>query len=403
MSAELRFVISGDASPLKQTLNSAKYQTVAFANSIRSGIIGSIANQFAAIASLGVITKLTKDTIAFGGKMADLADTLKVNVEWLQRMRAAAIATGATEDDLFRTMMEMQRSRQAAALNPAGVQGLALGRLGFTAAEISGPGSLSAQQFVERIMAAFQGGATAQAENDVRAIGGRTASRLLLSFAQGIDENANVMSEATIDALDEIGDRFAVLRTQLMVELAPAILLVSSALSKLIGNYGQYNEVLSSVFGGIFSGASRAADIFRERFAGKEHGFGSAEEKATVGGAFRALLTGMKDGWKDAQSSVTSKVDEQDNEREAKEKAREARRRRNETGFDFATGDNEKQARLIRRTAIETDKLSKAGLFTVSGLLVRPRDVAIQEKQLATLQKIETNTRPTETDDNPFN
>lgn len=415
MSAELKVTITGDASRLSQAFGSAKVQAQAFANSIRQSVVGSIANQFAALASVGVITGLSAKTIQFAGHMRDLADTLKVNVEWLQKLRNAAKASGGDENTIARFMQRVQQSRESAATNPGGKQAAAFGRLGFSAGEVSGPSSLNAQAFAEKIMKAFAEGG-AQAENDVITVGGRTAFKLVNAFRQGIEEAGPIMSEDLVDQLDEIGDEFEILKTQLMVDLAPAIIMVSKAISKLLGSYGQYNEVMSSLMAGStqLELGTAAKGLFKGMFTFDE---GKAKEgKAefqnsgiakVAGNLFNAIFTFDEtkakeakelfwkffgDIWKSAQDAAVTKEGEQEltreQMREQRKREREERRKRENEGFNFDGAAGDKKFKVEK---IQQDALSKSGLFTASGMLARA-EIRIEQEQLNVLRTIADNT-----------
>ena len=386
MSAELRVVITGDGSGLSQAFARAKTQAGAFANSIRTGVIGSISGQFASLVSIGVLTGLSAKTISFAGHMRDLADTLKVNVEWLQKFRNAAVATGSSEDDFAAFMVKVQASRQAAFNKPNSAQGQAFGRLGFSPGEISGANSLSPQAFVEKLVKAFSEGG-AEAENDIRTVGGRSAYKLVNAFRQGIDDAGPIISEDLIDALDDIGDEFEVLKTQLMVDLAPAIVTTANALNGFLG----WIREIGAYLGGLF--LSRAPGSVADQ--NDERGM-SPKQKEVLRRAQKAKGWVFGDGDSQAGQAAldVEKKDGQRREviRSQRQAERAARRRRESSGPNFTADEKDaKEPRAQKVQAIKTDALSKAGLFTVSGLLARPNPV--EQEQLKTLRKIEENTR----------
>ena len=381
MGAELKVAIVGDGSGLSQAFASAKVQAGEFANSIRTSIVGSISSQMAGLLSVGAVTGLSAKTIEFAGHMRDLADTLKVNVEWLQKMRNAAKATGATEDDLGKIMMRIQQSRQSAFANPEGPQGSAFKRLGFSAGEISGPNSLNPQAFVEKLMKSLAAGAN---ENDVAIVGSRAAFKMLNAFRQGIDDNSSVITEDVIDALDAIGDEFEILKTQLMVDIAPAIVFVSESLR----GFKYWIDKVTAAAAGASVGTEKLGEKSGRAFSKSGGGI-----KGIASAAVAILKNGSDDVVGGAGQAIITEEERQD-ERDAEIRARLAaerasRRKREKKGPDF-----DQEIRKESRFKIEkvsTDALSKSGLFTVSGLLAKP-ELRIEQEQLNALNKIVDNT-----------
>lgn len=197
---------------LKQAVNSFGRQT-----------FGGIQSQIAGAFTVGALVAFSKKTIDFAGNMRDLADRLSVNVEWLQKMNNAARQAGSSAEDLANFMNEVGKSRQAAVLDPKGKEAKAFNRMGMTSADMSG---LSSQAFIEKMVKAFEGGASVQMENDAADVGGRTAKKLLATFKGGIEDSGPIIPEDLIDQLDDIGDAFFLMSQSGMASLATGLAMV---------------------------------------------------------------------------------------------------------------------------------------------------------------------------------
>jgi len=187
----------------------------------------------AMIGALGIasIEQMVQGTIQWASKLRDTADNLGVNVEWLQKMQNGAALVGASIDDVAKFIGKMNQSRQLALQHPDSAQNKAFGRMGMSQADIAG---LSTMQFFDKIAASFKNGASTQAVNDASIVGGKSARNLIAAFATQFQNDVPVLSEQMIDALDDSGDAFTNLKTTLMVDLAPAIILTIDALKSFV-------------------------------------------------------------------------------------------------------------------------------------------------------------------------
>lgn len=412
----MNVTIGGNATGFFTVMNKAKAEARTFAASIGGTMFGGLQGQLAALVSVGAITQLTRQTIAFAGSMRDLADTIGVNVEWLQKMRMTAVKAGSSENDLVRFMYESNNSRSAAVKDPNGKEAMALQRLGFSQGEIS---NLPVQDFMEKIFAAFKNGSSAQVENDVREIGGKAAFQLMAAFQAGIDENADVMSENLVDALDEIGDMFDELSTSLMVTFAPAIVMVGDAIKETVDQISVAQRGLGEVLGSAAEQARlwvtgdeasatdrkakyrsqldrrvAAGEITQEQADKKWKQAGNADVSATTSSSLgRDISTGESE----AMAEIERRKADSEKARQAK---LEARRRREKSAPDFdATPD--KKEKQTKEIGWAPDEYSKMGMFSRSSVWLNPTlGNDMQRENLRVLKNIERNTG--RKDENPF-
>ncbi|MDD5351530.1 MAG: hypothetical protein PHQ12_15060 [Chthoniobacteraceae bacterium] len=204
---------------------------------------GGLKNAIAGAFTVGAIASLSRQTIDFASHLNDVSTALQVNVEWFQKRANAARLAGGSEDDLFKFIDSMTKNRSAAVQDPKGEEAKSFGRLGFSGGEISG---LSTMAFFDKIVKAFGSGATAQTSVDAEKVGGKSARNLLAAFYEGFKSDAKFMSQEMIDSLDDIGDRFTILKNLLMVELAPAIVFAGNAIMAFVNKTRQLGSELGA-------------------------------------------------------------------------------------------------------------------------------------------------------------
>ncbi len=226
MPSAFKAIFGADTSKFEAGVNKVRRMS----ENAAARISGSFAAQFSGIVSVAGITELSRRTIDWAGHIRDAADGLGVNVEWLQKMQNGAKLVGAEIEDISKFITEMNKAREDALLKPDGKNAAALKRMGITTAEIA---NLSTQEFFNRITAAFKNGASTQLVNDVREVGGQSARNLIAAFSAQFASDAPFLAEELVDQLDDIGDSFTELKTRLMVDLAPAIIWVANAISKI--------------------------------------------------------------------------------------------------------------------------------------------------------------------------
>lgn len=286
----VRGELSLDGSKWSAGLARAQSQAQRFAGVVSS----SVGSRLAAMFSVGASAAFARSTIEWASNLRDVADTLGVNVEWLQRMANGAGLVGGKLEDIQRLMQEVNKSREDALANPQGKNAQAFARLGISSGEL---GSLNPQAFLERMIKAFAGGSNAQLENAVAEVGGRSAKNLIAAFVAQFESDSPVASEEIINQLDDIGDKFFELATLLKVQLAPAIV---SAIRYLSNGIGLLNQSRAGV-GGFMTG-------FLTKFDARDPG---------VKNFFKSIADGLEEGWKQLQRDVVSEANDQENSADA--------------------------------------------------------------------------------------
>lgn len=317
------------------------------------GVLGGLQGQIAAAFSVGALTAFTSKVIELAGKFSDMADTLRINVEWMQKFLSTVRQTGGKEEDFRNFANRLMQSRQDAVNNPTGEAARGFQTLGISQNDVA---TQSAQGMMELIIKAFSNGADAKLSNALIDVGGKSAAKLVLAFEQGIDEQASIMSEDAIFALDEIGDRFEQLRTMLMSELAPAILAVVKASQSWSNQLRNQIRQGQTVFGEFFG--SLAAGIGQ---------FFSLIKQGKIKAAFEAIANAMEEGWSDAsRAAVDMERDQNEQEDRAeanRDRARERRRQRDQSPLDLERQTPASKAKF----GIQNDNLTSVGNFLGAG------------------------------------
>jgi hypothetical protein len=365
------FRVSGELS-----LDGTKWQAgLNRAESAVRGFSSSVSSRLAAVFSVGAISALSKATIDWASNLRDVGDALGVNVEWLQKMANGAALSGGKLEDIEKFLAEMNKSREDALNNPTGKNAQALGRLGFSQGDIRG---LSTQDFFDRIVKQFAGGATTQLSNDVQEVGGKSARNLLAAFASQFQSDTPILAEEMVNQLDEIGDRFTLLGTALKVSLAPAIITVANTVQSAINQLKQ--------FGALLGGASAQGLTKKE----------IAKALLMPGGVGKFLAERLFS--KDALDAVNAEAADQLNESDkfdiAQGSAAAARKRREKSAPLFNTSEIGLSS-LKKGAGIYSDALLASGNFLgAGGSLQRvadknlERQTTLQERYLPYLAAI---------------
>lgn len=328
------------------------------------------------LAAFGAVSfgQLIRGTVEWASKLQDSADALGVNVELLQKLQNGARTAGADIEEVTKLILELNKSRQAALLNPKGPEAKAFGRLGFSQGEISG---MSTGDFTRKLIGGFAGGVTTQMANDLQEVGGRTAKSLLAAFVNQFESNAPIAKEATIQELDRIDDEFSDMATLLKVELAPVILMVASALHHLVSAF----KLTMAVLGGFFSELN---------FKGIAKAF-----KTNPALGMQMLSANFKSATANAFTKGAEEMERQKKEREAIKRAREAedaaRKARENSPPEFDLS-GKKQPKGERQEM--PDELTRVGNFLgstgTSFSDLAQRQLQVAQQQLATQRGILT-------------
>jgi hypothetical protein len=273
--------LGGDGSGFQAMMNRANMSAKNFGSQTMAPLKNLIAGAF----TIGAITALSRKTVEFASHLRDISDALRVNVEWFQKRANAAKVAGGSEDDLFKFIDVMGKSRSAAVQKPEGEEAKTFQRLGFSSAEIQ---NLNTMAFFDRIVKAFGEGATAQTSVDVEKVGGKSARNLLAAFSDQFRSDTKVMSEQMVDELDKIGDQFTIFGNLLMIQFAPAILVAANAVRKFLSYIPQFATGLAAGHSAAKAGAaedlkkglplaSRMANVLENLWKGFQHGVVSEE------------------------------------------------------------------------------------------------------------------------------
>ena len=357
MALRLKAELAGDGSGFDAMMKRANATKDKFASSF-SGLKSTIAGVF----TVGAVTALSRKTIDLAGHLRDVSDALAVNVEWFQKRANAAALAGGSEDDLFKLLGTLNKSREEAFNQPGGEMAQRFGRLGFSSGDISG---LNAMEFFDKLTVAFANGADQQANVDVEKVGGRSARNLLAAFYNGFSGGVAGMSEDLINQLDDIGDQFTMLSQSLTIGLAPAIVWVAEKIKGFV----DYLKQVGSFWGGFFSA--------------------NGNDPTPV-------------GWRNGMNAIISEVSDQeaadDALRQSRDAARAARRRREQAPPSFSPLELEKASaaagggRSRSGPGLITDSLVGIGNFLGRnpGLVnsVASQQLAVARQQLTALQGI---------------
>lgn len=356
--------LGGDGSGYDAMMRRANATKDKFAGAF-AGLKGVIAGAF----TIGAITNLSRKTLDYAGHLRDVSDALAVNVEWFQKRANAAKLSGGSEDDLFKFLDTMNKSREEAFNKPGGEQSQRMGRLGFSESDIA---NLNTMDFFDRIVKAYGKGADAQTTVDVEKVGGKSARHLLAAFSTGMEENGSIMSEDLVNQLDEIGDEFTILGNELMVGFAPALLIVAKTIRWVANQIKQTIAFLGS----LYSNLTTSEILFGGAGAGKK---------------VRANMKAAR------QAAVTEEAEQNNRADELKaelEKARQFRRNREQSGPGFEPLDltPDKAAKKARGPGLSTDALVGVGNFLgrnpamVNG--VANQQLRVAQDQLITLKQM---------------
>lgn len=349
---------------------------------------GGLVDRFAGIVSTASIFAASRATIDWAGKLRDVSDALGVNVEWLQKMQNGARLAGGSIEDLGNFISNMNKSREDAIKNPSGANARAFSRMGISGGEIS---ELSTQAFFEKIVQSFGDGSSVQALNDLQEVGGKAARNLAAAFASQFASDAPILSEALIDQLDNLGDKFTDLATKMKVDLAPGIVYVVEKIADFVNWVQKLGAFLGGSVGG-FEPMQAVGKIVKQGGKGMGSISGAGNiisetfDKAMIAGGEAILRTEAE------QNNLALEI--------AKgAEAKKGLRRNAESSAplfgkpDATSGSGGRgQTRDSRAQGFSLDAMGQVGLFTGSSLAYNDQSAAVQKEQLNTLQAIRENT-----------
>lgn len=314
------------------------------------GFLGSkLSVGIAAIASEEAI----RHAIDYAGKINDLSSRAGMAAESFQELSYAMEQSGGSPEDLVKFGEALAASRKKAlAGDKATIANFS--KLGVSVSDLK---TKRNEDLTSQIGSAIQAGDMQELGPILKDIGGKAGVMLSAAFKDGIDDKREearkagvVMSQATIEALDEIGDRFHTLGLQLITDLAPAIISVSEFIQGLFDEVKKAKAFWGTLGqGGTWDEAARARDQVNFDIVEREEAKirRRNEMRATAGG-FSADGSGQ--AGKEQQAAV----------RAAEKLAsvyEEIARIQERTAFN-ALSPEEKRAQLVRQVAELEQKIA---------------------------------------------
>jgi hypothetical protein len=348
------------------------------AGRLASSLNSSIKSRLAAAFSVGVIAKLSKDTVDYAGRVNDLSQRLGVSTETLQEFDFAAKQSG-TSLEKFTEFMERVGSEREKALsgNEEVIESFA--RLGVTIEDLKGK---RVDELTKQIASKVKDADIQKIIAPLRAIGGRGAGELVAAFKSGLEEagaaareqNA-IISDAVIQQLDEVGDRFTIFGMQLKAGLAPAIAAVSDVIQAFVDMASKAGAFLGAITANLDFGK-----IIKSQFS---------LEGLTKGGAIGELSRQLGSGSLEADKAV-KKVEEEIIKRE--EQIIKNRQTRKETPPPFGESEERTKEERVKaapkpKREIASDALVRVGNFL--GASGQNNIAAIQQQQTKHLSSID--------------
>jgi DNA-binding Xre family transcriptional regulator len=185
--------------------------------------VQNLGRRFAAIFSVGMVTRFAYSTMQWASKLTDLAARTGIAVEELQRMEHAAKQAGVELDGMVRTYQMLEAKRFAALRGERNTMASFAG-FGISQQDLKNKSAKELFDAISRFVA--------EAKNPEALIGplrdvlGRQAPDYIEAFSIYTGksmENLAVMSTDTANAIDEVSDALAILGQDMKVFAANAI------------------------------------------------------------------------------------------------------------------------------------------------------------------------------------
>jgi len=189
------------------------------AKQFTSGLNSNFKSQLAGMFGTAAIAAGFAAAIRKAGELTDRASKLGVSPETLQEREFALKQNGGTLEDYERALIGIGKARARALEDPKGSEANAFARLGVTIEQIK---SANADEVFKSIGAAVQkAGNSQEVLSDGLTTMGKVAPQVFAAMKGGLDESAAaarelglVIGEDTLDKLDELGDKFDMLKTR---------------------------------------------------------------------------------------------------------------------------------------------------------------------------------------------
>lgn len=367
-------ILGLDANPFKSGLEQARIHGERLGRRIGAGLGARIAG----FLSAGALAAAVKHTVDWAGKLQDVSDALGVSVEWLQKMQNGAATAGGKIEDLEKMMIALNQAREDAIRNPAGDNAKSFKRLGFGTAELA---SVPAEDFFNRLVKQFAKGGSTQIENDVVQVGGKAAKNLLAAFHNQFMSEVPVVSEAIVEQLDELGDKWTTFTQTLTAGLAPAITTVIGWIQAFINKIKEIGAFIGG-FVGSYANNVRTAP---KNLTNEDKYIDAIDKSFTAAGQA-------------AQAEADRQKKEADEARKAREERAAARKKRREApplDLEKVYLEDLKAPKSERAASIDLNALQKIGGFAAvnQGQLQMQKDVS---EIASNVRDIARNDKPTE-------
>jgi hypothetical protein len=351
----------------------AEGQAAAFSKNVNSSIKGQIAAAFGA----GAIVAGFKSAIDKAGQLSDAANRIGVNPEILQQREHALKQSGATLEDYERALIGIGRARAKALENPQGDEMAAFKRMGVTLEQIKS--SNADDIFLAIADRVKEAGNSQGVLNDSLSLMGKIAPSVFSAMSNGIRESGSeakelglVLSEDTIDDLDELGDFFDLVKTKIISGFAT---MANAAL--------KFGKSLQNSFEIVATGIMTAWDWLVEN-QGKNMG-----AKDALAGLWNAFEEGAAQAWIDVEKRNQDEAD----------KREEKRKKRDRPRIEFqglADGTIKQKVEMLKPENITN--LQKIGAQVSESNAA----MSILRDQLAVQKQIAANTKPGPTGEGGF-
>lgn len=256
MALDLKARLDLDGTGYLATLKRAESAAKSFAGSAT----GSIASSLTAAAAGAALAAGTREVIDYAGRIHDLSIGLGVSAENLQVFDYAAKQNGATLEDMTAALRKLAAAREDALKNPSGDKAKAFAQFGIGAADLAGadPAAL-----MFKLSEAVKG-----AEVDLNTLPvvfdliGKNGTAAFTVIQSGIGEARaelqgfnGIMSNETVAALDEVGDRLSRAFVRLRPIMAEVVLGLARVIDGLSFAFSQVPKAFEVVFTQVMASA----------------------------------------------------------------------------------------------------------------------------------------------------
>jgi hypothetical protein len=250
----LMAMLGVDASGYELGMKRAESMAKKFATNVKSNIGGEIGGRIQDLFSLSSVESAIRATLQYAGHIQDLSDRVGVSTDDLQKWDFALMKAGASADTAATFFEALAKARLDALGGDEKAQSN-FAKFGVSGADLRGK---RLEELGVQIGNAFRGGDQQMLAAALREIGGKSATKLAAAFKAGLEEefaNAPLIKANDIAELDKLGEKFDILKRQLMSEFAPALAYVLTKLSE-IAEHPSWRNFAQGMLGATPAGAA---------------------------------------------------------------------------------------------------------------------------------------------------